>query len=120
MDEKIILAELAPAINALRTLSLVALDLEDPHPMALPELPEADKAATYERQMTAIAVQVSPRHRNLLEASARDYRCGFPDRAGIYLQELMTHFTQDAEYTAAFSPAAQNRFKMFMRSLNDV
>lgn len=119
MDEKVIIAELTPAINALRTLSLVALDLEDPHPMALPELPEADKVATYERQMNAIAAQVSPRHRGLLEASARDYRCGFPDRAGIYLQELLTHFVEDPEYASAFSSAVQSRLKMFMRSLNN-
>lgn len=119
MDENAVLAELTPAINALRTLSLVALDLEDPHPMALPELPEADKVATYERQMNAVAAQVHPQHRGLLEASARDYRCGFPDRAGIYLQELLTHFTQDAEYTSAFSDATQRRLKMLMRSLNN-
>ncbi len=120
MDEKIILAELTPAVNALRTLSLVALDLEDPHPMALPELPEAEKVVVYDRQMAAIAAQVNPSHRKLLDASAGEYRCGFPDRAVIHLQELLTHFTKDPEYISVFSSAAQNRFKLFMRSLHDV
>ncbi|MBM3226780.1 MAG: hypothetical protein FJZ47_23700, partial [Candidatus Tectomicrobia bacterium] len=63
MDEKVILAELAPAITALKTLSLVALDMEDAHPLALPEPPDAAKVAAYERQMNAIAQQVNAGHR---------------------------------------------------------
>lgn len=120
MDEQIILAELAPAVNALRTLSLVALDMDDPHPLALPEPPEPDNVAAYERHMTAIAQQVNPRHRSLLEASLRDYRGGFPDRAGNYLQELVTRFLEDPEYSSAFSPAAQKRLRGIMADLQEV
>ena len=120
MDEQTILTELAPAINALKTLALVALDMEDSHPLALPEPPEPDKVAAYERQMTAIAQQVNPRHRALLTSSLQDYRSGFPDRAGIYLQELMTHFVQDPEYAAAFSPTGQQRLRALMADLREV
>ena len=120
MDEQIILTELAPAINSLKTLSLVALDMEDAHPLALPEPPEPDKVAAYERHMTTIAQQVLPRHQTLLNASLRDYKSGFPDRAGTYLQELVTHFLQDQEYATAFSPAAQSRLKGFMADLQEV
>src|SRR5215471_8877175 len=120
MDEQTILTELAPAINALKTLSLVALDMEDAHPLALPEPPEPDKVAAYERQMTAIAQQVNPRHRALLNASLRDYKSGFPDRAGNYLQELVTNFLRDPEYTSAFSPAAQKRLQGLMADLKEV
>jgi len=120
MDEQTILAELVPAINALKTLALVALDMEDPHPLALPEPPEPDKVAAYERQMTAIAQQVNPRHRALLNASLRDYKSGFPDRAGNFLQELVTNFLKDPEYAAAFSPAGQKRLQGLMADLLEV
>jgi len=66
MDEQTILAELTPVINSLKTLALIALDMEDAHPLALPEPPEPDKVAAYEQHMTAIAQQVNPRHRALL------------------------------------------------------
>ena len=120
MDEKTILAELGPAINSLKTLALVALDMEDAHPLALPEPPESEQVAAYERQMTTLAQQVNPRHRSLLTASLQDYRSGFPDRAGIYLQELVKNFLQDPEYTAAFSPDAQSRLKRCMADLQEL
>ena len=120
MDEKTILAELGPAINSLKTLALVALDMEDAHPLALPEPPEPDKVAAYERHMTTIAQQVNPRHRTFLTASLQDYKSGFPDRAGIYLQELVTNCLQDPEYATAFSPAAQRRLKGFLADLQEL
>lgn len=120
MDEQTILAELAPAINSLKTLALVALDMEDAHPLALPEPPGPDQVTTYERHMTAVAQQVNPRHRALLNASLRDYRSGFPDRAGNYLRELVTHFLEDPEYAAAFSPATQSRLKRLMADMQEL
>ena len=120
MDEQTILAELAPAINSLKTLALVALDMEDAHPLALPEPPEPDQVAAYERHMTAVAQQVNPRHRALLNASLRDYRSGFPDRAGNYLRDLVTRFLEEPEYVSAFSPAAQSRLKSFMADVQEL
>ena len=120
MDEQTILTELTPAINSLKTLALVALDMEDAHPLSLPEPPEPDQVAAYERHMTAIAQQVNPRHRALLNASLRDYKSGFPDRAGNYLRELVTRFVEDPEYSAAFSPAAQSRLKRFMADMQEL
>jgi len=120
MDEQKILAELVPAVNALKTLALVALDMEEAHPLALPEPPEPDKVAAYERQMTAIAQQVNPRHRALLTSSLQDYRSGFPDRAGLYLQDLVTRFLQDAEYASAFSPAGKQRLQGCLADLQEV
>ena len=120
MDEKTIFAELGPAINKLRTLALVALDMEDAHPLALPEPPEPDNVAAYERHMKAIAQQVNPRHRALLDASLRDYKCGFPDRAGNYLRELVTRCIEDPEYASAFSPAAQSQLKSCLADLQEL
>ena len=120
MDEQTILAELVPVIHSHKTLALVALDMEDAHPLALPEPPEPDQVAAYERHITAIAQQVNPRHRALLNASLRDYRGGFPDRAGNFLQQLVTSFLQEPEYASAFSPASQQRLKGFMVDLQEV
>ena len=120
MDEQTILAELVPAVNSLKTLALVALDMEDAHPLALPEPPEPDKVAAYERQMTTIAQQVNPRHRALLNSSLQDYRSGFPDRAGNYLQELVTRFLQDPEYASAFSPAGKKRLQACLADIKEV
>ena len=120
MDEQTILAELVPAVNALKTLALVALDMEDAHPQALPEPPEPDKVTAYERQMTTIAQQVNPRHRALLTSSLQDYRSGFPDRAGLYVQDLVTRFLEDPEYAAAFSPAGKKRLQACLADLKEV
>jgi hypothetical protein len=120
MDERTILADLVPVIHSLKTLALIALDMEDAHPLALPEPPEPDQVAAYEQHMTAIAQQVNPRHRALLNASLRDYRGGFPDRAGKFLQELVTSFLEDPEYSSAFSQASQQRLKGFMADLQEV
>ena len=120
MDEQTILAELVPAVNSLKTLALVALDMEDAHPMALPEPPELAQVAAYERHMTAIAQQVNPRHRALVNASLRDYKSGFPDRAGNYLRELVTRFLEDSEYASAFSPAVQSRLKRLMADMQEL
>jgi hypothetical protein len=120
MDEQTILAELVPVIHSLKTLALVALDMEDAHPLSLPEPPAPDQVAAYEQHMTAIAQHVDPRHRALLNASLRDYRGGFSDRAGKYLQELVTNFLEAPEYSSAFSPASQQRLKGFMADLQEV
>ena len=47
MEENTLLTDLGAAINSLRTLALVALDMEESHPLALPEPPEPDKVAAY-------------------------------------------------------------------------
>ena len=120
MDEQTILAELAPAINSLKTLALVALDMEDAHPLALPEPPEPDKVAAYEQHMTAIAQQVKPLHRALLNASLRDYKSGFPDRAGNYLRQLVTRFLEEPEYSSTLSPAVQSRLKRLMADMQEL
>jgi hypothetical protein len=121
MDEKVIFAELTPVINSLKTLALVALDMEDAHPMALPEPPDQEKVTTYSRSMNAIAQQVNPRHRALLNASLRDYQSGFPDRAATYLQELVGNFLKDEEYASVFSsPASKRQLETYLADLRDL
>lgn len=120
MEENTVLTELGAAISLLRTLALVALDMEEAHPLALPEPPEPDKVAAYEQRMTAISQQVAQRYHPLLAASLRDYRAGFSDRAGNYLQELVNQLQQAPEYATAFSPAAQKRLQGHLMDLREL
>jgi hypothetical protein len=120
MDESTVLKELQAAIDSLRTLALVALDMEESHPLALPEPPQPDKVAAYEQHMTTLSQHVTPSHRPLLAKSLRDYRAGFPDRAGSYLQELVGKFLQDPEYATAFSAAAQRQLQGSLADLREI
>lgn len=120
MNENTILAELEVAITSLRTLAMVTLDMEESHPMALPEPPEANQVAAYERHMTTLSQEVTPRHRALLSASLRDYQAGFPDRAGKYLLDLTDQFLKDAEYASSFSAAGRTKLSRYQMDLRDL
>jgi hypothetical protein len=120
MDERTILRGLQDATDSLKTLALVALDMEESHPLALPEPPEPDKVAAYEQRMTAITQQVAPSHQPLLAKSLRDYRAGFPDRAGSYLRDLVEKLLQDPEYATAFSPDARRRLEGCLEELREL
>ena len=120
MEAKVILTELGAAIDTLKTLALVTLDVEESHPLALPEPPAPDKVAAYEQHMTAICQQVAPPLWSLPAASLRDYRAGFPDRAGSYLLELVNQLLREPEYAAAFSPAAQKRLQGCLMDLREL
>jgi hypothetical protein len=120
MDENMVLKELGSAIDTLNTLALVALDMEESHPLALPEPPDANKVAAYEQHMNIITQQVATNHRSLLAKSLRDYRAGFPDRSGSYLLELVSKFLQEPEYATAFSPAARQQLEGYLNDLREL
>src|SRR5215510_10279132 len=120
MEEKTVLAELGEAIATLKTLALVALDVEHAHPLALPEPPGPDNVAAYERHMNAICQQVASRLWPLPAASLRDYRAGFPDRAGSYLLELVNHLLREPEDAAGLSPAARKRLQGCVMDLREL
>jgi len=120
MEEKALVTELADAIDTLKTLALVALDIENTHPLALPEPPAQDKVAAYERHMNALSQQVAPRLRPLPAASLRDYRAGFPDRAGSYLLELVNQLLREPESDSALSPAARKRLQGCVMDLREL
>jgi hypothetical protein len=120
MDESTVLQELRVAIDTLKSLALVALDVEESHPLALPEPPAPEKVAAYEQHMSALTQHVSASHRPLLTKSLRDYQAGFPDRAGSYLQELVGKLLQDPEYATAFSPTARRQLQGYLVHLREV
>jgi hypothetical protein len=120
MDESTVLQELRVAIDSLKTLALVALDLEESHPLALPEPPAPEKVAAYEQHMRALTPHVSANHQPLLTKSLRDYQAGFPDRAGSYLQELVGKLLEGPEYATAFSPTARRQLQGYLVHLREV
>jgi hypothetical protein len=120
MDESTVLKELRVAIDTLRRLALVALDIGESHPLALPEPPAPEAVAAYEQHMNAITPHVSASHRPLLSKSLRDYQAGFPDRAGSYLQELVGKLLQDPEYATAFSPPARQQLAEYLIHLREI
>jgi hypothetical protein len=120
MDESTVLQELRVAIDTLKNLALVALDLEESHPLALPEPPTPEKVAAYEQHMRALTQHVSASHQPLLTKSLRDYQAGFPDRAGSYLQELVGKLLEDPEYATAFSPTARRQLQGYLVHLREV
>lgn len=63
---------------------------------------------------------VAPRLRSLPAASLRDYRAGFPDRAGSYLLELVNQLLREPEYATAFSPAAKKRLQSCVMDLREL
>ncbi len=120
MEEKAILTELGAAIDTLKTLALVTLNVEEAHPLALPEPPAPYKVAAYERHMNSICQQVAPRLQLLPAASLRDYRAGFPDRAGSYLLELVNQLLREPESSSALSPAGRKRLQGCVMDLREL
>jgi len=120
MEENALLTELGHAIDTLKTLALVTLDAENSHPLALPEPPTHDQVAAYERHMNALHQQLAPRLQPLPAASLRDYRAGFPDRAGSYLLELVNQLLREPESSSALSPAARKRLQGCVMDLREL
>jgi hypothetical protein len=118
VEERTTLTELEAAINTLKALALVTLEAEEP--LAIPEPPEPEEVAEYEQHMAAITAQVAPNHQPLLAASLRDYKAGFPDRAGLHLSDLVNRFLQEPEYATAFSPAARKRLEGIIIGLREL
>ena len=120
MEENALLTELGEAIDTLKTLALVTLDVENTHSLALPEPPAQDKVVAYERHMNALAQQVAPRLRPLPAASLRDYRAGFPDRAGSYLLDLVNQLLREPDSDSTLSPAARKRLQGCVMDLREL
>jgi hypothetical protein len=118
VDEQTIVTAIAEISSTLRTMALVSIHPEDP--LALPEPPEADEAAVYEGHINALKAQVDPSYHNLLTMSLRDYRGGFPDRAGAYLIEFLEKFSQEPNYSQNFSAAAQSKMNFSLSDLREL
>ena len=105
MEERTIVTALGNMVESLGSLSLVAIAPDDP--LALPEPPGSEQAATYEAQVALVKAQVDASFHDLLSMSARDYQAGYADRAGLYLLEFLRKFAEESDYDRNFSTTAR-------------
>lgn len=118
MDEQTIVTAIGEMSSTLRTMALVAIHPEDP--LALPEPPEPDEVAVYEGHINALKAHVDPSYHNLLTMSLRDYRGGFPDRAGAYLIEFLEKVSQEPSYSQNFSAESQSKMNFSLADLREL
>lgn len=117
MDQNVIVTAIETVAETLGTMALVLIHPEDP--LALPEPPGADVTATYDGHLDDIKAQVAANH-NLLEMSKRDFRAGYPDRAGAYLVEFLEKLMAEPDYSQNFSADSQGRLDFSLRDLREL
>lgn len=98
-------------------MALVLIHPEDP--LALPEPPGADVTEPYDGHLNAIKAQVAQNH-NLLDMSMRDFRAGYPDRAGAYLVEFLEKLMAEPAYNQNFSADSQAKLDFSLRDLREL
>ena len=118
MEERTIITTLGNIVDSLGSLSLVAIAPNDP--LALPEPPDSEQTATYETQVSLVKAQVDASYHELLTMSARDYRAGYADRAGLYLLEFLRKLAQEPEYDRNFSADSQRAMARYIADLREL
>lgn len=118
MEERTVITALENIVHTLGALSLTSTASDDP--LALPEPPTPDEVAAYEVHITAIHEQVDPSYHPLLAMSLRDYRAGYPDRAGVYLVEFLDKLKGEAGFTQRFSPESQKQLDFYLADLREL
>lgn len=118
MDEQTIVTAIEAVSSTLGTMALVLTHPEDP--LALPEPPGSNDIAAYERHLNAVKAQVAPSYHPLLEMSTRDYRGGFPDRAGAYLIDFLQKMMEEPDYHQNFSAESQRKLDFCLRDLREL
>jgi hypothetical protein len=117
MDEHAFVTAIEAVSSTLGAMALVLIHQEDP--LALPEPPAARDVAAYEGHMNAIKAQVAQDYHRFMDMSLRDYRGGFPDRAGAYLIEFLEEFMASSDYQN-FSAASQGKVDFALRDLREL
>jgi hypothetical protein len=118
MDEHAIVTAIEAVSETLGTMALVLIHPEEP--LALPEPPGSDVVDAYEGHLDAISAQVDAGYHNLLEMSKRDFRAGYPDRAGAYLVELLEKIMKEPDYSQKFSAESQGKLDFSLRDLREL
>jgi len=117
MDENVLVTAIEAVANTLGAMALVLIHQEDP--LALPEPPDSSDVAAYEGSMDTIKANVPETYHRFMDMSLRDYKGGFPDRAGAYLIEFLEGFMQDSAYQG-FSQESKNKLDFAMRDLREL
>ena len=118
MEERTMLTALANMVDSLGSLSLVAIAPDDP--LALPEPPGPEQTSSYETQVSQVKTQVDATYHDLLAMSARDYRAGYADRAGLYLLEFLRKIAERPDYERSFSDDGQRALARFVADLREL
>lgn len=118
MDENVIVTAIQAVAETLGTMALVLIHPEDP--LALPEPPGPDVVGDYEGHLDAIQRQVAADYHNLLAMSKRDFRAGYPDRAGAYLVDFLEKLMAESDYSQNFSAESQDKLDFSLRDLREL
>ena len=118
MEERTIVTALGNMVDSLGNLSLVAIAPDDP--LALPEPPGSEQAATYEAQAAVVKGQVDAGYHDLLAMSARDYQAGYADRAGLYLLEFLRKLSEESDYDRNFSDDSRRALARYVVDLREL
>lgn len=117
MDEHAFVTAIEAVSSTLGSMALAVIHQEDP--LALPEPPDPDDVNTYEGHMNAIKAQVAQNYHRFMDMSLRDYRGGFPDRAGAYLIEFLEGFIASSDYKN-FSAESQGKIDFALKDLREL
>jgi len=118
VDEQAFISAMEGLTATLGQLALHTLAPDDP--MAFPEPPDAEEIAEYERDITAARNQVDADLHKYLSMSLRDYRAGYPDRAGAYLVELLEKLQADPTYAQNVSEGAKRKISTCLLDLREI
>jgi hypothetical protein len=118
VEERTVSTALEKIVHTLGALALTATASDDP--LALPEPPTPDEVTAYEAHIAAIREQVDPSYHSFLAMSLRDYRAGYPDRAGVYLREFLDKLQSEAGFTQGVSPAFQKQLEVYLADLREL
>jgi hypothetical protein len=117
VDEHAVVTAIEAVSSTLGAMALVLIHQEEP--LALPEPPAAGDVATYEGHMNTLKTQVAQDYHRYMDMSLRDYRGGFPDRAGAYLVEFLEKFMEEPDYQH-FSAESQHKIEFALRDLREL
>ena len=117
MDEHAFVAAIEAVSSTLGSMALVLIHQEDP--LAIPDPPSPGDVSTYEGHINAIKGQVGQDYHRFMDMSLRDYRGGFPDRAGAYLIEFLEGFMASSDYQN-FSAESQGKVDFSLRDLREL
>lgn len=118
MDERAFVSALEGLAATLGQLALHTLAPDDP--LAFPEPPDADEIADYERNIATVRNQVEADLHKFLSMSLRDYRAGYPDRAGAYLIEFIEKVQAGPGYAQNFSADAKRKVNFCLTDLREL
>lgn len=117
VDEHAIVTAIEAVSSTLGAMALVLIHQEDP--LALPEPPAASDVSIYEGHMNTLKTQVAQDYHRFMDMSLRDYRGGFPDRAGAYMIEFLEKFMAEPGYQN-FSAESQRKIEFALKDLREL